>query len=82
LGAGNNCGKLSAVLHWYQEEYRHACEQVLCGALDDEERSFLLEQHELSEALRAQPQENPDRLSFDESIQRMAGAEEIRLPID
>ncbi|MBV9458813.1 MAG: hypothetical protein JO141_15025, partial [Bradyrhizobium sp.] len=45
-------------------------------------RSFLLEQHDLSEALRAQPQENPDRLSFDESILRMAGAEEIRLPID
>ena len=45
-------------------------------------RSFLLEQHDLSEALWAQPPENPDRLSFDESIQRMAGAEEIRLPID
>ena len=45
-------------------------------------RSFLLEQHELSEALRSQPVENPDRLSFDESIQRMAGAEEIRLPVD
>src|SRR5262249_51718031 len=45
-------------------------------------RSFLLEQHDLSEALRAQPPENPDRLSFDESIQMMAGAEEIRLPID
>ena len=45
-------------------------------------RSFLLEQHDLSETLRAQPQENPDRLSFDESIQRMAGADEIRLPIN
>ena len=45
-------------------------------------RSFLLEQHELSEALRAQPLENLDRLSFDESIKRMADAEEIRLPID
>src|ERR1700761_8851924 len=45
-------------------------------------RTFLLEQHDLSEALRAQPAENPDRLSFDESISRMAGAEEIRLPID
>jgi hypothetical protein len=44
-------------------------------------RSFLLEQHELSESLRAQPLENPDRLSFDESIQRMAGAQETRLPI-
>jgi len=45
-------------------------------------RSFLLEQHELTEALRAQPLENPDRLSFDQSIQRMAGADEIKLPID
>jgi hypothetical protein len=45
-------------------------------------RSFLLEQHELSEALRAQPLENPDRLSFDGSIRHMADAEEIRLPID
>jgi hypothetical protein len=44
-------------------------------------RSFLLEQHDLTEALRAQPLENPHRLSY-ESIQRMAGAEEIRLPID
>jgi hypothetical protein len=33
---GDNCGKLCAVLHWYQEEYRHAREQVLCGALDGE----------------------------------------------
>jgi hypothetical protein len=45
-------------------------------------RSFLLEQHDLSEALRAQPMENPDRLSFDEAIQRMAGADEIKLPVD
>jgi hypothetical protein len=45
-------------------------------------RSFLLEQHELSETLRQQAAENPDRLSFDESIKRMAGADEIRLPID
>ena len=45
-------------------------------------RSFLLEQHDLSEALRAQPAENPDRLSFDELIRQMAGADEIRLPID
>ena len=34
---GANCGKLSAVLQWYQEEYRHAREQVLCGTLDDED---------------------------------------------
>src|SRR5271170_6505717 len=36
-GFGDNCGKLCAVLHWYQEEYRHAREQVFCGALDGEE---------------------------------------------
>src|ERR1700759_4614038 len=34
---GDNCGKLCGVLHWYQEEYRHASEQVLCGALDGED---------------------------------------------
>jgi hypothetical protein len=31
---GDNCGKLCAVLHWYQHEYRQACEHVLCGTLD------------------------------------------------
>jgi hypothetical protein len=35
-GFGDNCGKLCAVLHWYQDEYRHARERVLCGALDGE----------------------------------------------
>ena len=30
---GDNCGKLCAVLHWYQDEYRKACDHVLCGAL-------------------------------------------------
>ena len=34
---GDNCGKLCAVLHWYQQEYRHAREQVQCGTLDDED---------------------------------------------
>ena len=33
---GDNCGKLCAVLHWYQEEYRHAGDQVQCGSLDGE----------------------------------------------
>ena len=33
---GDNCGKLCAVLHWYQFEYRHACEHILCGRLGDE----------------------------------------------
>jgi hypothetical protein len=51
------------------------------GALRDG-RTFLLEQRDLSEALRAQPLENPDKLSFDESIQLMAGAEEVKLPVD
>ncbi|WJR81434.1 hypothetical protein [Bradyrhizobium sp. NP1] len=44
--------------------------------------SFLMEQHEISDALQRQPLENPERLSFDEAIQRMADADEIRLPID
>jgi hypothetical protein len=35
-GFGHNCGKLCGVLHWYQEEYRHAREQVLCGEVDGE----------------------------------------------
>src|ERR1700723_3798603 len=42
-------------------------------------RKFLLEQAELNEQLRNQSPENPDRLSFDDSIRQMAGAEEIRL---
>jgi hypothetical protein len=33
---GDNCGKLCAVLHWYQHEYHHACEHIWCGALDGE----------------------------------------------
>jgi hypothetical protein len=45
-------------------------------------RTFLFEQQEISEALRKQPLENPDKLSFDESITRMAGADEIRFDID
>jgi hypothetical protein len=31
---GDNCGKLCAVLHWYQHEYRQACDNVLYGTLD------------------------------------------------
>jgi len=45
------------------------------------DRKFLLEQAELVETLRRQPAENPDRLSFDDSIRRMADAEEIRLDV-
>jgi hypothetical protein len=44
-------------------------------------RNFLLEQDELNKQLRRQSAENPDRLSFDESISRMADAEEIRLDV-
>lgn len=44
-------------------------------------RQFLLEQAELNERLRQQSPDNPDRLSFDESIRRMADAEEIRLDV-
>lgn len=44
-------------------------------------RKFLLEQAELNEQLRKQSADNPDRLSFDDSIRRMADAEEIRLDI-
>ena len=35
-GFGDNCGKLCAVLHWYQDEYRHAREGVYCGAIEGE----------------------------------------------
>lgn len=44
-------------------------------------RKFLLEQAELNEQLRNQSPDNPDRLSFDDSIRQMAGAEEIRLNV-
>ncbi len=33
-GYGDTCGKLCAVLHWYQDEYRYACESILCGDVD------------------------------------------------
>jgi hypothetical protein len=32
---GDNCGKMSAVLHWYQNEYDHARESVLLGSIDE-----------------------------------------------
>ena len=44
-------------------------------------RKILLEQAELAEQLRRQSSENPDCLSFDDSIRRMADAEEIRLDV-
>jgi hypothetical protein len=45
-------------------------------------RNFLVEQEELNDLLRCQSIENPDRLSFDNAIERMAEAAEIRLDID
>lgn len=33
-GFGANCGKLSAVLHWYEQEYAHACRSVQLQTLD------------------------------------------------
>ena len=44
-------------------------------------RQFLLEQAELNELLRRQSTDNPDRLSFDDAIRRMADAEEVRLDV-
>jgi hypothetical protein len=38
---GDNCGKLCAVLHWYQQEYRHACEHIWLGAFDGEPVVFV-----------------------------------------
>jgi hypothetical protein len=51
------------------------------GSLRDG-KSFVWEQAEISDALRRQSAENPDRLSFDASIKRMADADEIRFDID
>jgi hypothetical protein len=31
---GHNCGKLCGALHWYQLEYRHACDHILFGRRD------------------------------------------------
>jgi hypothetical protein len=51
------------------------------GSLRDGQ-SFVWEQEQVADALRRQAVENPDRLSFDASIKRMADAEEIRFEID
>ncbi len=32
---GDNCGKLSATLRWYQHEYDRACKNVLLGQIED-----------------------------------------------
>jgi hypothetical protein len=44
-GFGDNCGKLCGVLHWYQDEYRHACETVLCGTIDGGPAVFIDNQY-------------------------------------
>ena len=38
---GDNCGKLCAVLHWYQQEYRHACEHICAARFDGEPAVFI-----------------------------------------
>jgi hypothetical protein len=38
---GGNCGKLRAVLHWYQDEYHHAREHIWRGSLDQQPVIFL-----------------------------------------
>ncbi len=35
-GFGANCGKMSAVLHWYEQEYAHAARDVRLQTLDGE----------------------------------------------
>jgi hypothetical protein len=40
-GFGANCGKLSGVLEWYQQEYRHACNGVQLGTLDGVRAVFI-----------------------------------------
>jgi hypothetical protein len=38
---GDTCGKLCAVLHWYQDEYARACGSVLCGTIDGRPAIFI-----------------------------------------
>jgi hypothetical protein len=40
-GFGDNCGKLCAVMHWYRDEYAHACAQIRCGRLEGEPVVYL-----------------------------------------
>jgi hypothetical protein len=42
---GHNCGKLCAALHWYQQEYRHACDHVLCGRFEGAPAVFIDNQY-------------------------------------
>ena len=49
----------------------------MCDLRDN--RSFHLEQDELTDTLRRQPIDNPDRLSFDASIHDMSEAEKVTI---
>jgi hypothetical protein len=40
-GFGSNCGKLSAVLDWYQQEYSHARNDVQLGSVDGTPAVFI-----------------------------------------
>jgi len=40
-GFGDNCGKLCAVLQWYQGEYDHARQNILFGAIEDKPAVFI-----------------------------------------
>jgi hypothetical protein len=40
-GFGDNCGKLCAVLHWYQREYEHAQRDILFGAIEEKPVVFI-----------------------------------------
>ena len=40
-GFGDNCGKICAVLQWYQREYAYACQNILCGNVDGEPALFI-----------------------------------------
>jgi hypothetical protein len=40
-GFGDNCGKLCAVLHWYQKEYEHARENIVLGVIDGRPALFI-----------------------------------------
>ena len=40
-GLGDKCGKLCAILHWYQKEYRYARDNILLGAIDGRAAVFI-----------------------------------------
>src|SRR6201992_4267811 len=44
-GFGDNCGKLCGVLHWYQDEYDHAREGMLFGAIEGEPAVYVDNQY-------------------------------------